>query len=185
VRLFRLITPDAFYGSVTEIEPDSLSRQGIRGLIIDLDNTLCPWDTEEIPPEVEDWIRRVTESGIRICLVSNNRSRRAERMGKRLGIPALGGAMKPRRRGLRKAMALLGTGHRETAVIGDQVFTDILAARRLGVGAILVRPQSRREFPGTRLARLLESLWLGHLHRQGRITPSGGLHPDPAGERKR
>jgi HAD superfamily phosphatase (TIGR01668 family) len=187
VKLLRLLTPDAFYGSVTEIDPRSLSRQGIKGLIIDLDNTLCPWDAEEVSPEVEDWVRRVTASGIGICLVSNNRSRRAERMGKRLGLPALGGAMKPRRRGLRKAMALLGTSHRETAVIGDQVFTDILAARRLGLRAILVRPQSRREFPGTRLARLLESLWLGYLRRRGRITPSGGapLRPDPAEKRKR
>lgn len=136
---------------------------------MDLDNTLCPWDTEEIPPRIEEWIRRVSGSGIKICLVSNNRSHRAERIGRRLGLPALGGAMKPRRRGLRKALALLGTSPQETAVIGDQVFTDILAARRLGLRAFLVRPQSRREFPGTKLARILESLWLAYLQKRGII----------------
>ncbi len=176
----RLITPDALYGAVTEIDPRALARQGIKGLVIDLDNTICPWGSEEISPEVEDWIRRVTASGIGICLVSNNRSRRAERVGKQLGLPALGGAMKPRRGGLRKAMAILGTGREETAVVGDQVFTDVLAAKRLGLRAFLVKPSSRREFPATRLVRLLEGLWLGYLKKSHRLPgPGQRKKPDP------
>jgi len=96
--------------------------------------------------------------GVRMCIVSNNFSSRTQAIGRALNVPVVAAAVKPIPWGFRRAMALMGTQAQSTALIGDQVFTDILGGNLLGVRTILVEPLSTQEFPTTRLIRRLERL---------------------------
>jgi hypothetical protein len=133
---------------------------GIRGMIIDIDNTLTAWHSPVLTEEARDWLQRAGRQGIRICLVSNNSSRWAQAVAEQAGIPFVAGAQKPRRHSFRRAMQIMETTPEQTAVIGDQIFTDILGGNRMGLLTVLVTPISRREFFGTRLVRLLEALFI-------------------------
>ncbi|AFQ43013.1 YqeG family HAD IIIA-type phosphatase [Desulfosporosinus meridiei] len=145
--------------SLDLIPVEQLSRDGIRGLIIDLDNTMTPWNNLEVAPKVETWFKEVKAAGIRACVVSNNSKRqRVAVVADQLGIPFVFGATKPRRKAFRAGMKLLETGQKDTAVIGDQLFTDILGGNRLGLYTILVTPINDREFIGTRIMRRIEKV---------------------------
>lgn len=145
--------------SLDLISVEQLDQDGIRGLIIDLDNTMTPWNNVEVGPKVEAWFKKVKSAGIRACVVSNNSKRqRVAVVADRLGIPFVFGATKPRRRAFQAGMDLLKTGQKDTAVIGDQLFTDILGGNRLGLYTILVTPINDREFIGTRIMRRMEKV---------------------------
>ncbi|KGK86357.1 HAD family hydrolase [Desulfosporosinus sp. HMP52] len=145
--------------SLDLIPVEQLSRDGIRGLIIDLDNTMTPWNNLEVAPKVETWFKKVKAAGIRACVVSNNSKRqRVAVVADQLGIPFVFGATKPRRKAFRAGMKLLETSQKDTAVIGDQLFTDILGGNRLGLYTILVTPINDREFVGTRIMRRIEKV---------------------------
>lgn len=163
----RLLRPAEYRPSIFAVDLDRLRARGIRGLIVDLDNTLGPWRLAEPDPAVREWFRRAQAAGFRICIVSNGGARRVQAVASALAVPAVGRAAKPSGRGFRAALALLGTAPHETAVIGDQIFTDVLGGNRLGLYTILVRPVSPREFLGTRLVRRVERLVLRWLERRG------------------
>lgn len=161
--MFELFRPTLQANSLDRISIERLLQDGIKGLIIDLDNTMTPWNDVEVGPKVEAWFKALKEAGIKACVVSNNkRKQRVAVVADRLGIPFVFRATKPRRRAFRSGMALLGTGPLDTAVIGDQLFTDIMGGNRLGLYTILVIPMSSREFVGTRFMRQMEKalLWL-------------------------
>ncbi|MDI6812324.1 MAG: YqeG family HAD IIIA-type phosphatase [Desulfitobacteriaceae bacterium] len=161
--MFELFRPTFEANSLDHISIGRLLQDGIKGLIIDLDNTMTPWNDVEVGPKVAAWFKALKEAGIKACVVSNNkRKQRVAVVADRLGIPFVFRATKPRRRAFRAGMALLGTGPLDTAVIGDQLFTDIMGGNRLGLYTILVVPMSSREFIGTRFMRQMEKavLWL-------------------------
>lgn len=161
----QLLRPNLFVNSVTDINLDDLEQQGIRALIIDLDNTITEWQNRSLSQPMIDWFAGLSDRGFKSCLVSNNNRQRVAVVAETLGIPFIFKASKPRRRAFRQAMALLGTGPAETAVIGDQLFTDVLGGNRLGLLTILVTPISRREFIGTRMVRVVEGLVIRHFHK--------------------
>jgi hypothetical protein len=161
--MLRYLQPGAMYASVWEVDIDRLLAMGIKGLLVDLDNTLVEYHRYEASPRLERWLASVRSCGLQVCIVSNSRRRTAaERLAQELGVPVIVRAAKPRRGGLRRAVALLGTEVASTAVIGDQLFTDVLGGNRLGCFTVLVRPLGRREFVGTRITRLVETFafWL-------------------------
>ncbi len=157
-RLFNLLLPREACGSVLEIEARRLREAGIRGVILDLDNTLREWRGGPLSEEVAAWLRGLAEAGLGVCLVSNNNPRKVAEVADAFGFPYVARAQKPRRKSFRRALGLLGTRPEETAVVGDQLFTDVLGGNRLGLYTILVAPLSRKEFVGTRFVRLLEKL---------------------------
>ena len=161
--MFELFRPTIQATSLDRIPVEKLVRAGIRGLIIDLDNTMTPWNNLEVGPRVTAWFAKVKAAGLNACVVSNNKRRqRVAVVAEGLGIPFVFRATKPRRRAFLQAMAIMGTGKADTAVIGDQLFTDILGGNRLGLYTILVTPMSDREFVGTRILRQMERalVWL-------------------------
>lgn len=163
--MWRLLVPSLCLASIFQINLEGLRQRGICGLILDLDNTLVAWggDPEE---KLFAWLRQVREAGMAVCIVSNNDRARVKGFSDLAGIPAIPRARKPRRRAFRAAMQVMGTAPEETAVVGDQIFTDILGGNRLGLYTILVTPVARREFVGTRLVRLLEKLVLIGLQKR-------------------
>ncbi|MDN5346849.1 MAG: putative phosphatase [Clostridia bacterium] len=158
--MFKFLQPDLYVESLLAIPYERLWQQGIRGFIVDLDNTVTEWNLETLRPEVKEWFNRVREKGFKTCLVSNNRENRVASVAEILDIPCISRAGKPRRRAFRQAMGVMGTRREETAVVGDQLFTDILGGNRLGLYTVLVVPLTRREFIGTQLVRKIERLVL-------------------------
>lgn len=154
--MLEIFRPDLYLDSIHEVDWDKLRRRGIKALILDLDNTLVAWRESEINEELRAWADTMTRGGFRACLVSNNFSGRVGRIADELGIPHLSKAGKPRRGAFRRAMELMGSGPSETAVLGDQVFTDVLGGNRMGLFTILVVPVSRHEFFATKLVRVVE-----------------------------
>lgn len=161
--MFELFRPTFQAESLDSIPVEKLKRNGIKGLIIDLDNTMTPWNDLEVGPKVAEWFKKVQAAGIQACVVSNNKHKqRVAVVAEHLGIPFVFRATKPRRKAFRAGMEILGTGASDTAVIGDQLFTDILGGNRLKLYTILVLPISDREFIGTRFLRQMERVlvWL-------------------------
>ena len=153
----RLLKPRLMVEAVWQLDLEELQRRGLRGLILDLDNTLVNWNRSELRPEVLRWLEEAGRRRIAACIVTNGgQGPRLAAIARAAGASCLPNAGKPFPRAYRAAMRKLGTGPSTTAVIGDQVFTDMLGANLLGLDTILVQPFSSREFIGTRFVRLLE-----------------------------
>lgn len=168
--LLSLVCPHQCQASVFSVDPFRLKGEGVDGIIVDVDNTLVAWDRHEPTAELREWFGAVNSAGIRCCIVSN--SRRVAGVGalaKALGAEAIVPAGKPLPGAFRRAMRALGTTAENTAVIGDQVFTDILGGNALGLRTVLVRPVGDREFIGTRVVRRIERAVLGYLKGRGFI----------------
>lgn len=166
----RLI-PDQYYRSIYDIDLDALRGRGVVGLILDLDNTLAAWRFGDPVPRLAEWMATVKAYGFRPYIVSNDLGPRVDLFSRFLDIPGRARAGKPRRRAFREALAHLGVRAEQAAVVGDQIFTDILGSKPLGCHTILVVPISRREFFGTRLVRRIEGLLLAWFIRRGHLTP--------------
>lgn len=146
---------------VTELTPEFLADRGIRALVLDLDNTLVPWHGKKFDPEIVAWVRRVQAAGVRLCIVSNtHRPRRLRELAAALGVAWVPSGGKPRRSGFQRAMQAMGAAPAETAVVGDQLLTDIWGGNRCGLLTILVDPLSPVEFIGTRMISRHVERWL-------------------------
>lgn len=150
------LKPDLYISTVHDLDTGILKNKGISGIIIDIDNTLVSWDTKEPDEKAINLICRLTSEGFKVCILSNNTRKRVEDFNKCLNLPAIHKAVKPRKGAFVKAMRLLGTGIHCTAVIGDQLFTDVYGGNRLGLFTVLVSPISEKEFIWTRLVRKIE-----------------------------
>jgi HAD superfamily phosphatase (TIGR01668 family) len=157
-RVRSLLAPCILVRAVWEIDLEALWENGVRGLILDLDNTLVNWNDSHVCPAVRGWVEAAHEKGMGMCLVSNSAGgRRVREVGKDLGLSVVTRAWKPLPIAFRRAMTVMGTDTGSTCAIGDQVFTDMLGANWLGMKTVLVAPLSPRESPHTRLIRLIEA----------------------------
>ena len=152
--------PDLLITKLDAINAEVLEKHQLQAIIVDLDNTILPWRGKDIPAQTKQWFKLNIQAGIKFCIVSNNSSRRVSRLAGDLGIPAISRAAKPRRKNFRRALLVLDTAPENTAVVGDQIFTDVLGGNRMGLFTILVSPINKYEFIGTRLMRKLEKLFL-------------------------
>jgi HAD superfamily phosphatase (TIGR01668 family) len=171
--LGRWLNPHHLYRSISEIDLDALCACGIRGILMDLDDTLCPRDSGETPPAVRTWLQAAA-TRFQLFIISNNMSLvRVQEVAGDLCIPAIHRAQKPRRAGIRHAMAQLGLQRHELVLIGDRLLTDVLASRRAGIMAILVEPfePERRWLP--RSVRRLEATLLGLVGDRPAWEPPG------------
>lgn len=170
---------------VSDIPLDLLAARGIRGVLFDLDNTLVPYGSSEVPDDVARWLEQFRARGLQGALVSNSLPGRARRLAQQLGWPAVGGWPKPNPGRLRRAMAVLGTTPATTALVGDQLFTDVWPGNRLGLFTVLVEPLQPREFVTTRVARWLEG-FAGRARMVQQLGACaektvGRIPPDPGG----
>lgn len=151
-----LLTPDRYYSRVEAIDLDDLHALGVSALLLDLDNTLLPRDTGEMTRELRDWATQARAHGFKLCLVSNNWHERVHALALSLDIPLVAKALKPFPFAFRRAMRLLGVSPADCAVVGDQVFTDVLGGNLVGAVTVLVQPLSPTDLPHTLLLRLIE-----------------------------
>ncbi len=135
-----------------------LEEWGIRGIILDLDNTIVPWHTTDLVAGVPEWVDRMRRAGVRTCLVTNNYGAHVRDVARALDVPLVVGALKPLPGAFWRSLRALGLEPRRCVAVGDQLFADVLGAKLVGMRAIVVRPVSAREFPTTRALRILERL---------------------------
>ena len=154
------LQPAARHDTIYDVDPRQLTARGLRGLILDLDNTLVPWGVREAPDALGVWLQGARAAGLQLCIVSNNGGARVVALARALEVPVLTDAWKPLPGKLRRALAMMGTTAETTALVGDQVFTDVLGGNGLGLYTILVRPQGGHEFVLTRLVRMVERVVL-------------------------
>ena len=151
-----LLLPRMYVESIYHIDLEKLRARGIDTIISDLDNTLVPWVETQVNPELKTWLENLKAQGFKVCLVSNALERRIAHFRAELNVPGLSRANKPSRKAFRQALALLGSRPETTAMIGDQIFTDVLGGNRLGLFTILVVPLCDRDFFTTRIVRIFE-----------------------------
>ncbi len=167
--MLKQFLPDQHVKSIFEISPDLLKKQGIKGIITDLDNTLVGWDEPNATPELHTWMQDMQKAGILVTIVSNNNERRVRAFSEPLKIPFISKAMKPMTRAFVKAVSDMGLAKKDVVVIGDQLLTDVWGGNRLGVHTILVIPVAQSDGWTTRLNRRMERIILGVLRRNGLI----------------
>ena len=168
MRIWQYFAPDIRCRSITDIPLDSLAERGIRGLLFDLDNTITEWHKDEVPEPTRQWLHDLTAQGFSACIVSNNREQRVKKVAGILGLPYLYSAAKPRRKSYRKAAAILKLTPQQLAMVGDQLFTDVLGGNRAGLTTIFVDYIHPREHWGaTHIFRPLER-WLWRRLENGR-----------------
>ena len=135
------LRPDRLLADYRGVTSALLREKGIRLLLCDLDYTLAPKSVKTPPEDVGAWIDELKAAGITVMILSNNRSsRRVDDFCRQLGIDYVGHAQKPSPKGLRRAMKKAGVTERETAMLGDKLLTDVLAANLSGVTALMVEP---------------------------------------------
>ena len=158
--MFKHFVPDFIFDIFDDVMPAFLVEEGICFLLIDIDNTLAPYE-EPLPNErVKAWFGALAEKGIRAILVSNNHAERVERFNSELGLPAFADCHKPSPKRLRKLVERFGAKIEETAALGDQIFTDVWGAKAIGARAILVPPIRDKKTLFFRTKRLLEKPFL-------------------------
>lgn len=168
--MMRLLQPDLILESVFAIDFNLLQTRGIKGLLIDLDNTIVPWEDSHMGEEFYRWVQEVKNKGFLLCLVTNALENRTTYFAEHLDIPAVGRAWKPLNRAFTRGLQELQLPPEQVGVVGDQMFTDVLGGNRLGLFTILVNPLSTQELRTTKLVRKFENLVLKKLVQQGKLT---------------
>lgn len=136
----KILQPDILLHRVTDITPELLRELHVRGLVLDVDNTLA-MDKDQTPlPGIERWIAQMKAGGIALTILSNNSAARVSPFAGRLGLPFVSRAAKPLCFGYLRAAGSLCLPRRQTAIVGDQIFTDILGGNLAGLRSILVEP---------------------------------------------
>ena len=164
------LRPRSVLSRVEEITPHFLDGRGLRGLLLDLDNTLVPYGSRLHRHEVVHWAAELRQGGYALYLLSNATRERARFWTERLGFQGIGLAGKPFPGSYRRALGAVGLAASEVAMVGDQLFTDVLGGNLAGMYTVMVQPISDNALPHTRLTRRVERLILG---RFGHDWPAG------------
>lgn len=168
--MFNLFLPKKHVNSIFDITPDFLQSEGKKGIIIDLDNTLVPWNVSHATDEVIEWLNKMAEADIKVTIFSNNNKERVTIFAEPLKTPFIYKANKPLQRAFRRAKTMMELEQNEIVVIGDQLLTDILGGNRAGFYTILVVPIVQSDAPITKFNRNLERLILNHFYRKGKLS---------------
>ncbi|MEW6172716.1 MAG: YqeG family HAD IIIA-type phosphatase [Bacillota bacterium] len=174
--MLKLLRPKLYLDSLFDIRADMLTDLGIKALILDLDNTLVVRGEERVEPQVTEWLQELKERGFKLCIVSNNSRGKGGKLARALGLPGVFRAVKPRGKPFRKALGILGEKPSSTAMVGDQLFTDVLGGNRMGLYTIMISSLGGPDFILTRLViRKVEKIvlsWLGY--KRNLVRGTGG-----------
>lgn len=160
-----VFTPDLYLDKVTDITLQLLEEWNLKGIILDVDNTLTFHDSQEVGEPVLNWIAQMKQAGVPLTIVSNNNEERVKPFANRLGLQYVAFGCKPLTRGFTKACKQFGLKKQEIAVVGDQIYTDILGGNLKGMCTILTVPFQLEDAWQFRLKRKLEKIHIRKYHR--------------------
>ena len=163
------IYPKLYCKKITDIEIDYLKENNIKALILDVDNTLLDFDLK-IVDGLKNWHDEIRKNDIKSIILSNsNKTEKVKMVADLLKIPYIKFATKPFKRGFKLAQNNLEIPNENIAVIGDQIFTDVIGANRSNMFSILVEPLDRKDLLLTKIKRPLENLVIKkYLKKMGR-----------------
>ena len=162
--------PDYMFQRFDDVTPEFLESIGVRALIIDIDNTLAPYEQAEPDERIRAWVENMQKHGVQMTLMSNNDRERVELFNRDLKLPAYYKSGKPLGKNLKRAMADMGTDKTSTAVLGDQLLTDALAGNLLGLRAIILPPIRDKTTLFFRFKRLCERPTVKKFKKRNGIT---------------
>jgi len=152
-----LLYPKIYIENVTKINLELLNKNNIKGLILDVDNTLIDYDKNPIDG-LEKWCESLKENDIKFCILSNsNKKEKVKKLARDLDIPFIYFAKKPLKAGFKKAKKILELENENIGVVGDQIATDVLGANRCKMFSILLKPLAEKDIWITKLKRPLEN----------------------------
>ena len=153
-----ILYPKIYLKNVKEITIELLNKNNIKGLLLDVDNTLIDFNLE-ILDGVKEWCDDLKQNEIKICILSNtNKIEKVKKVATKLDIPYISFAKKPFKKGFKKAVELLNLSPENIAVAGDQIMTDILGGNRMKMYTILTKPLDKKDILITRVKRPLENI---------------------------
>lgn len=161
--------PEYYFRTFEDANADFLLSIGVKGIILDIDNTLEPYEHPKAGEHVMKWFDELRAAGIKTSIVSNNNEERVRIFNEDFGMPAYSRGGKPFKKNVLNAINDMGISKNEAILMGDQIFTDVWAAHNAGIPAILVPPINDRKDLLTRFKRLLETfiLW-AYRKREGK-----------------
>ena len=140
--------PKYRYKSVLDISAEDLQKMGAKAVALDIDNTICNDGKTDCIDGIEDWLKKIQDNGIKVIIISNAIPRRPKIVANRLGLPYISRAKKPKAHTLIQGAEMMGVKINELAMVGDQIFADVLAANTCGAIAVLVDPlPGKTRFP--------------------------------------
>ncbi len=140
------LLPKAIVQDITGLTSEYLHSQGIRLLMLDFDNTIVPYTTDVPTNEVLQWLAMMKASDIRLCVVSNSKKERVKIFCAKYGIDCITHAKKPFPKGIRECLACYALPAQSCALVGDQIYTDVLGANGCDVFSILVKAIDNHNF---------------------------------------
>jgi len=152
-----LFKPTIWLKNVLSINADFLEKHGLKGLILDLDNTLSMHGSPAAEAGIEQWLSDMRKLDVKMSIVSNNTKKRVTPLAKELGLDFIAFGCKPLPFGIKKAAKNLGLPKNQLAVVGDQIFTDVMGGNISGITTILVEPFHMEDKLGFRFKRKIES----------------------------
>ena len=168
------LTPDYMFDSFSDVTPEFLKSLGIKALLIDIDNTLAPYEQAEPDERIIGWFDALRANGIKASLISNNHPPRVELFNKSLELDAYPDSGKPKGKTLLAAMKKMGSTPDNTAGLGDQLLTDTLAAHNLGLISIIVPPIKDKTSAFFKFKRKLEIPYIRKFRKAHGIIPEKG-----------
>ena len=153
------LLPTVITNSITELTPAYLQKRGIKLLMLDFDNTIVPYTTNEPTVQMAAWLKKMTESEIKLCVVSNSKRDRVKVFCKTYGIDCITHAKKPFSKGIRECLSRYDIPTASCALAGDQIYTDVLGANCAGVQSILVKAINNHNF-WLKARHVLELPWI-------------------------
>ena len=161
-----ILYPNEYLDNVTDITADLLTKNNIKGVVLDVDNTLIDLDKNLIKG-VENWIEDLKKIGIKFCIVSNsNNLEKVKNVAKILDIPFIYFAKKPLKFGFKKASKVLELKLENMSAVGDLILTDVVGANRCNMFSILVKPVNEKDYLITRIKRPLEKKIISRLQKE-------------------
>ena len=157
-----LLYPKLYYKNVQSIDLDELDRLKIRGIILDVDNTLIDYK-RIMPDEVKTWIEKAKNRNFKVCILTNsNRKDKVTKVASKLNLDYIMAAKKPSKCGYIKVLDLLKLKPEECVAVGDQIFTDVIGANRMKINSIYVEPINKMEYWYTKWKRPIEAIILNN-----------------------
>lgn len=174
---FTFFRPDMAYNDVYLITPEVLSEMGIKGVVFDIDNTIAPYEVVRPTDKMKGYFERLSDAGIKMAFVSNNKGNRVMTFNESLGLFYVCKAGKPSPKGVRRCIEHFGLNNDEVIAVGDQIFTDCIAAHRAGIKFAMVKPIQDKETLFFRIKRYFERPFVKNLKWLTKKDKKAKLHP--------
>lgn len=160
-----VFTPDVIFENITFVTPEYLSERGIKGLILDVDNTLTHHGSQFIDEKTKAWLELMKEKRVKLIIVSNNNFERVEPFAKMLELPFVSRGLKPLSKGINQAIKAMELSASEVSMVGDQIYTDVLGGNLKKLHTIMVKPFELEKNPFFKAKRFFEKIHIKKYYR--------------------